>query len=47
MVKILLPIIALSAANAVSEVKSERINEFVILPGHTKKNHIISPLPHT
>jgi len=32
----------LSVANA-----ADRINEFVVLPGHTKKNDIVSPEPHT
>ena len=41
------PIIAatISAANAVGA--SERMNEFVIMEGHTRKSHEISPLPHT
>lgn len=46
--KNLLPIIAAStilAAKAAGDIK--RINEFVILEGHTKKSHIESPLPHT
>jgi len=36
---------SISAANAADAPK--RINEFVIMPGHTKKNHVVSPLPHT
>jgi len=36
---------AISAANAAGE--SKRMNEFVILEGHTKKSHVKSPLPHT
>lgn len=43
-----IPIIAaatISAANAAGA--SKRINEFVIMEGHTKKSHVISPLPHT
>jgi cathepsin X len=47
MVKPLLPIVAAAmvsaAANAAGDI--ERINEFVIMPGHTKMSHVISPLP--
>mmetsp|Transcript_38710 Transcript_38710/g.81404 ORF Transcript_38710/g.81404 Transcript_38710/m.81404 type:complete len:358 (+) Transcript_38710:33-1106(+) len=45
----LTPIIAaastVSAANAAA--KPKRINEYVIMEGHTKTSHVLSPLPHT
>jgi len=34
-----------ATANAAGSPK--HINEFVILEGHTKKDHVVSPLPHT
>eukprot|EP00584_Thalassiosira_punctigera_P005678 CAMPEP_0172533314 /NCGR_PEP_ID=MMETSP1067-20121228/6068_1 /TAXON_ID=265564 ORGANISM="Thalassiosira punctigera, Strain Tpunct2005C2" /NCGR_SAMPLE_ID=MMETSP1067 /ASSEMBLY_ACC=CAM_ASM_000444 /LENGTH=63 /DNA_ID=CAMNT_0013317943 /DNA_START=46 /DNA_END=233 /DNA_ORIENTATION=+ len=34
----------ISAANAAGY---KRHNEFVILEGHTKKSHVVSPEPHT
>eukprot|EP00571_Detonula_confervacea_P014810 CAMPEP_0172300954 /NCGR_PEP_ID=MMETSP1058-20130122/2948_1 /TAXON_ID=83371 /ORGANISM="Detonula confervacea, Strain CCMP 353" /LENGTH=355 /DNA_ID=CAMNT_0013010915 /DNA_START=12 /DNA_END=1079 /DNA_ORIENTATION=- len=34
-------------AAAISAANAQRINEYVVLPGHTEKNHIVSPLPHT
>mmetsp|Transcript_32143 Transcript_32143/g.67572 ORF Transcript_32143/g.67572 Transcript_32143/m.67572 type:complete len:361 (+) Transcript_32143:39-1121(+) len=34
-------------AAAISATTAERINEYIILPGHTKKSHIVSPLPYT
>ena len=43
-----MPIIAaatISVANATSAPK--RINEFVIMEGHTKESHVVSPEPHT
>jgi len=43
-----LPIVAsasILAANAAGA--PERMNEFVILEGHTKKSHVVSPEPHT
>mmetsp|Transcript_3793 Transcript_3793/g.9694 ORF Transcript_3793/g.9694 Transcript_3793/m.9694 type:complete len:354 (+) Transcript_3793:81-1142(+) len=41
--KVIFPIITatISAANA------QRISEYVVLPGHTKRSHVESPLPHT
>ncbi|KAL7527675.1 hypothetical protein ACHAXR_002074, partial [Thalassiosira sp. AJA248-18] len=38
--------IMMAAASAADDV-IHRINEYVILPGHTKMSHITSPLPHT
>ncbi len=35
----------ISATNAAGAHK--RMNEFVILEGHTKKSHVVSPEPHT
>ena len=35
------------AAAAHAAGNPERINEFVILEGHTKMDHVVSPLPHT
>jgi len=35
----------ISAASAAGEYK--RLNELVIMEGHTRKSHVISPLPHT
>jgi len=43
-----IPIIAattISVANATGAPK--RINEFVIMEGHTKESHVVSPEPHT
>jgi hypothetical protein len=36
---------AIAAATRASS--AERINEIVILPGHTKRSQVVSPLPHT
>lgn len=36
----------LASATAAAGVEYERPSEFVILPGHTKKSHVTSPLPH-
>ena len=35
----------LSLASAKNEI--EYMNEIQIMPGHKKRSHVISPLPHT
>jgi len=37
---------AILAVAAASLANAEYINEYVILPGHNKEGHVISPLPH-
>ncbi|KAL7526823.1 hypothetical protein ACHAWF_001925 [Thalassiosira exigua] len=40
-------LVALVASAADAEEGADGINEYVVLPGHTKKSHVVSPLPHT
>ena len=42
-------LVAIAAATALISAAdgANRINEYVVLPGHTKESDYISPLPHT
>ena len=38
---------AITTADTVGVAAMEYMNEIKILEGHTKKHHVVSPLPHT
>ena len=45
--KYLPPLVSATVAAANAAGALGRINEYVVLPGHDKRSHVKSPLPHS